>query len=37
MISKVISNKLSYVKGYMRIPVGCKHEYLIGDGFGSQP
>ena len=37
MISKVISDKLSYVKGHVRIPMGCKCEYFVRDGFGSQP
>jgi hypothetical protein len=37
MISKVTSDKLSYVKGHVRIPMGCKREYFIRDGFGSQP
>ena len=37
MISKVIRNKLSYVKSYVRIPVGSKREYFIRDGFRSQP
>jgi len=37
VISKVNSDKLSYIKGHVRIPMGCKREYFVGDGFGSQP